>query len=316
MALGTNQWKLGLFVIVALGVAVAVAMMLGVGLWNQKTIAFVSYFDESVQGLELGSPVKYRGVTVGRVAAIEIAQDLRHVEVTSELSVDRVGSLNLVSTESKGELIVHPDMRVQLAQTGITGVKFILIDFFDAASNPVVPLPFDPPPNYVPTAPSMMKNLEDSILKAADRVPEIANDAARAMTQVRLVAEQIEAARLPDRANQTLTEADRALVELTTQLKAMDARAVSAGALETLDKLNLLLARSDTLLERLEGEEGLIRVSERGAVAIGEVARGARTVGPELELTLREVRGAARSIKRLADTLERDPDMLLKGRAQ
>jgi paraquat-inducible protein B len=162
----------------------------------------------------------------------------------------------------------------------------------------------------------MMKNLEDSILKAADRVPEIANDAARAMTQVRLVAEQIEAARLPDRANQTLTEADRALVELTTQLQGMDAQAVSAGALETLDKLNLLLARSEELMERLEGEEGLIRVSERGAVAIGDVARGARLVGPELELTLREVRGAARSVKRLADTLERDPDMLLKGRAQ
>lgn len=316
MALGTNRWKLGLFVIVALGVAVAVAVMLGVGLWNQKTITFVSYFDESVQGLELGSPVKYRGVTVGRVAAIEIAKDLRHVEVTSELSVDRVGSLNLVSSESKGELIVHPDMRVQLAQTGITGVKFILIDFFDAASNPVVPLPFEPPPNYVPTVPSMMKNLEDSVLKAADRVPEIANDAARAMAQVRLVAEQIEAARLPEHANQTLGEADRALVELTTQLKGMDARAVSAGALESLEKFNLLLARSDALMERLEGEEGLIRVSERGAVAIGEVARGARTVGPELELTLREVRGAARSIKRLADTLERDPDMLLKGRAQ
>jgi hypothetical protein len=46
------------------------------------------------------------------------------------------------------------------------------------------------------------------------------------------------------------------------------------------------------------------------------VARGARSLGPELELTLREVRGAAHSIKRLADDLDRDPDMLLKGRAQ
>lgn len=316
MAIGTNHWKLGLFVIVALGVAVAAAMLLGLGLWNRKTIAFVSYFDESVQGLELGSPVKYRGVTVGRVAAIEIAEDLRHVEVTSELSVERIGSLNLVNIESKGDLIVHPDMRVQLAQTGITGVKFILIDFFDAESNPVVPLPFEPPPNYVPTVPSMMKNLEDSILRAADRVPEITQDAARAMAQVRLVAEQIEAARLPEHANKTLGEADRALVELATQLEGMNAQAISEGALASLEEFNVLLARSNALMERLDGEEGLIRVSERGAAAIGEVARGARTVGPELELTLREVRGAARSIKRLADTLERDPDMLLKGRAR
>jgi hypothetical protein len=48
---------------------------------------------------------------------------------------------------------------------------------------------------------------------------------------------------------------------------------------------------------------------------MNEVARGAQTVGPELELTMREVRGAARSIRRFVDALERDPDMLLKGRA-
>jgi hypothetical protein len=45
------------------------------------------------------------------------------------------------------------------------------------------------------------------------------------------------------------------------------------------------------------------------------MARGSGTLGPELELTLRDVRGAARSIRRFTDALERDPDMLLKGRA-
>ena len=60
-----------------------------------------------------------------------------------------------------------------------------------------------------------------------------------------------------------------------------------------------------------------IAAASVGSGIVGQISRGyARTLGPELELTLREIRGAARSIKRLADALERDPDMLLKGRAE
>jgi phospholipid/cholesterol/gamma-HCH transport system substrate-binding protein len=316
MAVGTNHWKLGLFVVITVGVVITVAMMLGIRTWSKKTIEFVSYFDESVQGLEIGAPVKYRGVTVGRVVTVDIAKDLRHVEVTSEISADRMGSLNLKAGGAQAILKVHPDLRVQLAQTGITGVKFILIDFFAPGSSLAVPLPFDTPANYIPTAPSMMKNLEDSVIRTANRLPEIADDAARTMAQIRLVAEQVGAGNLPERANQTLDHANLALTELTTQLKAMNAEELSTSAQASLLELNSLLVRSNALLTRLDGEQGLLRNAERGVAALGEVARGARTVGPEAELTLREVRGAARSIKRLADALERDPDMLLKGRSK
>jgi phospholipid/cholesterol/gamma-HCH transport system substrate-binding protein len=313
MAVGTNRWKLGLFVLTGFGIAFLALMLLGGKAMSQKTVAFISYFDESVQGLELGSPVKFRGVTVGRVAEIDIAENLRHVQVTSELSVDQVGKLRLAAKESNTRL--HPDMRVQIAQTGITGVKFLLIDFFDSASNPVVPLPFEPPPNYIPTASSTMKNLEDSVTRTANRFPEIADDAARAVAQVRLVAEQIQAGRLPERGAETLGHANQALVELNAQLKAINAGQLSSEADKNLKEFNAVLVRTNALLTRLDSEQGLFRNAERSADAIGEVARNARSLGPELELTLREIRAAARSIKRLADELERDPDMLLKGRA-
>jgi hypothetical protein len=65
----------------------------------------------------------------------------------------------------------------------------------------------------------------------------------------------------------------------------------------------------------LDSEQGLMRSAERAADSLNEVARGAQSVGPEFELTLREVRNAARSIRHFSDSLERDPDMLLKGRA-
>src|SRR4051812_37268080 len=258
----------------------------------------------------------FRGVTVGRVSAIDIARDLRHVQVTGELSIEKVSKLDL-GVEGKGlkPTKLNPDLRVQLAQTGITGVRFILIDFFDSKTNPAEPLPFAPPANYIPTASSTMKNLEDTVLKTANRFPEIADDAAKAIAQVRMAAEQIQQGKLPDRAAETLTQANSTLSELSTQMKAMNVAKLSSDADQNLKEFNAVLVRTNALLARLDGEQGLFHNAERSAEAIGEVARGARSLGPELELTLREVRGAARSIKRLADELERDPDMLIKGRA-
>src|SRR3954470_6281921 len=142
MAVGTNHWKLGLFVILGVGMALAALAVLGARRWNDKTVSYLSFFDESVQGLEVGSPVKFRGVTIGRVAAIDVAPDHRHVQVANELFVDQLGRLDLRIAHGEPALSAHPGLRVQLAQTGITGVKFMLLDSFDGKAYPPAILPF------------------------------------------------------------------------------------------------------------------------------------------------------------------------------
>ncbi len=314
MATGTNHWKLGLFVIFGIAVALVGLVTLGASNWNEKSVSYVSYFDESVQGLELGSPVKFRGVTIGRVSRIDIAPDQRHVEVTHALTVAQLGRLNLGNGESDA-LVVHPDLRVQLAQTGITGVKFILLDYFDSQDNPILPPPFPTPANYIPTAPSTLKNLESSVVKTADRFPAIAEDLGRAMARLNAVMEQVERGRLPEQAGVTLVQTGLAMKELSTQLEGLHAREVSDSVQQSLTAFNASIARVNQLLERLDSDQGLLMSARRAADSVSEVARGSQSLGPELELTLREVRGAARSIRRFAETLEREPDMLFKGRA-
>ena len=261
----TNHWKLGLFLVIGVLTMMAALFWLGARRFQRTSFPAVSYFDESVQGLDVGSPVKFRGVTVGRVSGIDIAENLRHVQVTSELSVDQVGKLNLGARGKGRGIVMHPDMRVQLAQAGITGVKFILIDFFDSKTNPVLPLPFRPPPNYIPTAASTMKNLEDSVVKTANRLPEIADDAARAMFEIKSVAEQVQQGRLPERAGETLTQANATLAELSTQLKAMNTAQLSSDAAKNLREFNVILVRTSALLARLDGEQGLFHNAERSA---------------------------------------------------
>ncbi len=316
MALGTNHWKLGLFVIIGTGLALAALVVFGARSWNEKTVAYVAFFDESVQGLDVGSPVKFRGVTIGLVAAIEVAPDRRHVQVALELSVEQLDRLSLSSLRNPNSgFAAQSKLRVQLAQTGITGVKFILLDFFDGTGGPPLPLPFPAPRNTIPTTPSTMKNLEDSLVRAANQFPDIARALLGTVTKLNDFLDSVEKERLPERAGKTLAVADAAMNELKDQVRDLRAGELSAHAAKDLALLEQTLQGVDRVLARLESDKGLVQSAERVADSVGEVARGARAVGPEVELTLREIRGAARSLKRFTETLERDPDMLLKGRA-
>lgn len=316
MALGTNRYKLGLFVITSAVLALAALVVFGAQHWNVETVTYYSFFDESVQGLEIGSPVQFRGVTIGRVAAIDVAPDHRNVRVAAEISTADTGRFRLGSASGgKKQLSIQPKLRAQIAQTGITGVKFILLDFFEDAEPPA-PLGFPLPPNTIPSTPSTMKNLEDSVVHAAHQFPDIASALLATAAKLNATMDGVEREKLPQRAGDTLGEATGAMRELRSQLAALKTGELSAHAERDLTTLDTTLQNANRVLERLDSDKGLMRSAERAADSLGEVARGAQSVGPELELTLREVRGAARSIHHFVDALERDPDMLLKGRAR
>jgi paraquat-inducible protein B len=316
MAVGTNRWKLGLFVIVGMSLALAAVVVFGARSWNERTVSYVAFFDESVQGLDAGSPVKFRGVTIGRVAAIDVAPDHRHVQVTIDLSVEQLERLNLGSLRKPNSgFAAQSKLRVQLAQTGITGVKFMLLDFFDGVRHGPAELPFPAPRNTIPTTPSTMKNLEDSVVRAAGQFPDIATALLGTTTKLDALMTAVEREHLPARAGSALETSNLAMTELREQIHALRAAELSARAERGLVQLEQTLQGVDRVVARLDSEQGLMRGAERAAESLNEVARGAQSVGPELELTLREVRGAARSIRQFSDALERDPDMLLKGRA-
>ena len=314
MATGTNYYKLGLFVLLGIGVSLTFVLTLGARNWNEASVRYVSYFDESVQGLDVGSPVKFRGVAVGRVAAIGIAPDQRHVQVTSELTVPDLERLNLGGTDES--FTVHPDLRAQLAQAGITGVKFVLIDYFDAEAYPPPELPFAAPSNTIPVAASTLGRLESSAVKTVDRFPEIADDLHSIMARLDAVMAGVERERLPEQAGEALGQVNQAMRKVNVELQALRAGELSAAVRQSLGAFDQTTARVTRLIDRLEQPDGVLASAERSLALVGEVARGSSSLGPELELTLREVRGAARSLRRFTDALERDPDMLLKGRAE
>jgi ABC-type transporter Mla subunit MlaD len=310
MATGTNHYKLGLFVLLGMGLALAFVVTLGARNWNEATVRYVSYFDESVQGLEVGSPVKFRGVTVGRVAAIGIAPDQRHVQVYSELTVPDLERYNLGGS-GESTLAVHPDLRAQLAQTGLTGVKFVLLDYFDDAAAPAGPLPFAEGDNVIPAMPSTLKGLESSMSRTADQVPEIADELHQTLSRINALLGEMEQARLPQRASDAIGQASVAMQTLEREVRGLGAERLSRSVRQSLASFDATTGRVDRLLDRLEREGGLISSAERTLGLVGEMARGGSVLGPELEGTLRDVRSDARSLRRFSEAIVSDPVMML-----
>jgi paraquat-inducible protein B len=319
MAAPTNHWKLGLFVVVGFAVAMGTIVALGARSLEKKTVNYRSYFDESVQGLDVGSPVKFRGVTIGSVSVIGVAPDHRHVEVACELAVDALNELGLTiagGDRKAPRIAVPPELRVQLGSSGITAVKFILIDFFSTKDNPIEPLPFPVPDNFIPSARSTMKNVEDSVVHAVDRFPEVADQLVLVLGHINRVLEDVDVHHLPDRLGATLSRADRAMEEVQVAVRGVNSPKLSAEAQQTLESLNGTVTRMNSLIDRVQRDKGLLASAERASNAMGDMARNANGLGPELEETLRDVQQAAATIQRLGDALDRDSDMLLKGRSR
>jgi paraquat-inducible protein B len=317
MSAPTNHWKLGLFVVVGALLIFTAAAFFGTRGLRKETVEYTSYFDESVTGLDLGSPVKFRGVTIGNVSSIDVARDRRHVEITYELGVSVLGRLGLATGHGQHTTLRTPlDLRAQLGSSGITGVKYVLIDFFDIRTNPAPVLPFPVSGNYIPAAPSTMKSLEDSVVRVLEAFPRLVDDLGKVLNHIDQLLSDVDEQKLPAKMVSVLANTDRTLVLLQTKLSQIKTRELSNEAQAAIVRLNLMMAKMQNILERVNGERGLLTSVERASDSVGDVAASARGFGPELGETLRDLREAADSVRQLADALELDSDMLLKGRAK
>lgn len=317
MSTPTNHWKLGLFVVVGFVLAACTVVFLGAQSLKKQSVEYKTYFDESVQGLEVGSPIKFRGVIIGNVSSIDVAPDHRHVAVTSALTVQDLSDLGLSDGKGKTTKVRIPvDLRVQLVSQGITGVKFLQMDFFDVKDNPPPELPFPVPDNYIPAAVSTMKNLEDAVVRAANRFPELVDGILKVTVQISRILDDVEKKKIPESAIATLTGIDKTVSTLQTTLVQLNTGKLSSQTQELLANLNATVTRANAILEKVDGEKGVLASATRASNAVGDVAVNARGVGKELETTLREIQAVTAAIQRIADALERDPDMLLKGRGK
>ena len=82
-----DKFKIGLFVIVSIAIFAALVIWLGASKYLKPYNYYVTYFDESISGLDIGSPVSFRGVPVGAVSEVRIAPDGTLLEIRLKIDV-------------------------------------------------------------------------------------------------------------------------------------------------------------------------------------------------------------------------------------
>ncbi len=155
--------RLGLFVFVALIVAAAILFILGGRSLFQPTYTFETYFNQSVAGLDIGAPVKFRGVPTGEVTEIVTASAAYEADVPiEERSAYIVVRAKVTGSEAQvrqwrqeAEKYVSKGFRVQTQLAGITGQQYLALDYLDPQKFPPFSFGWKPKYPYVPSAPSL-----------------------------------------------------------------------------------------------------------------------------------------------------------------
>ena len=228
MSAQANFFKLGLFVIAATGVLVLLLLILGSGRWFQSKVAIETYLNESAQGLEVGSKVKYRGVVVGEVTKIgftytkyqldkPMAERLRYVMIEALLLPRLIGgrASGDITRPETARMEIDKGLRVRLAPQGITGTNYLEIDYVDPKTNPELPISWEPDNLYIPSAQSTVTQFIGTASDILARFQRLDLEG-------------------------TLTNLNRLLITTNNRIEAIDSAKLSQSASRVLDKLDKL----------------------------------------------------------------------------
>jgi paraquat-inducible protein B len=312
---------IGAFVVGGLLVALGAALFFGgAGLGGQRD-KVVMVFDGSVKGLNVGAPVALRGVTIGQVTDIQLVLSTDRPEITmiveAELAADNV-LVRGQELERRDMLdyLVDNGLRAQLnMQSVLTGLLYVQMDFHPESE--VIIAEVDSPYAQIPTIPTELEILRRT-LQSIDYAA-MAEAGQSIVTGLRAFVEDEDFLALPGELRESLAALEGASARIDSSLARLEPELS-----RTLGSLGDAAAGMSDALPDLSGELAKALASLEEALratrdAMGGLGRQVADDSPTLQqlgATLREVSRASRSLQGLLQTLEDQPDALLRGRRE
>jgi len=305
----------GAFVLAAVALGVVAAVYLGAGRVLQHRVRFVVVFSEDLAGLEVDAPVKFRGVPVGRVSSIHLSMGsatdpLRELSmpVVIELNQTRFremgGEIDLSDQKEVRTLVEH-GLRARLAlDSFLSNRRYVALDVLPGAP-PARPsrtsLPYPEIPVYTePGLAALQADTTKLIAKLQNLDLEgLVADLRRAAGSFDRAAARVDGAtaEIPE----TLREARTAFAAVGTAARAIEAGAapVAADARAALARLRTTLDDADTAVRHVDA-----------------LVDPASPLAWQLGATLADLRSTSRALRQLTEELDRDPSVLVRGRAE
>ena len=320
-----NKYKLGIFVITGVALLVVVLFMLGLSEAFKEKINFVTYFKESVQGLDIGSSVKFRGVTIGKVTRITIMPKNNFIRVdmqarpssiqSSEPGTDPVDFFKHLNEEVKRGL------RCRLELTGITGMKYVELDYMapnknndtkvknnQMASNEINLDNIKLPKNalYIPSIPSLLAGLRTSLSVALARIANIdfakmSKDISETLTEAKKLLSNDKINGVVEKMDTTFANISKLTENLNKSLSKEKIQKITEDIKEALKNIKILTKNANEQLN---------------SAKLSATTEAIRDLKYELTITVSKLNNTLDAVADLATSIDDDPSSLIRGKAE
>ena len=312
MAVETSYARLGLFIVVIVIVVLATTVLFIKRLKSQAVIDLVTYTTEDVSGLDVSSPVRYRGVFVGRVTALRVDPRGNVIEIDFELFINRLNTIgaNVKAIRQITDIGgMFPRLRARIVGNPVSGEAYLLLD---SPQNPTPPieLGFKPHGTYVPFMPSTFTTVQD-------RLPELLDRMETTLQTLREIVTRIPESL--DRTDRFFTNVERIMQESQLPTLSADSRRFFTTTSEQIEQIT-------SQLDGVIGTEGtLVKFSEEARAAIKaadfpgttqsarDAADSSRLAADDLRRTLPTIRDSLEQVRDLARYLEEQPESVVYG---
>ncbi len=335
MSKQSNPALIGLFVVGAMVILVIAILVFSDGQLFSKKERFVVYFSGSVNGLSVGAPVKLKGVKVGMVTEVTLEYNSKEqglmTPVYFEVELDLIassGELSQLPDQQRINIMIQRGLRAQMAmQSIVTGQFYVELGFYpgtptkliradsDVVEIPVVPSDAEEIRGTVSELIGEIRHLPlralfESLQKTVDNLqivtaskdfqnaPEAAVEALKSVQQTMTSANQLiehidkEVGPLSVSLKSTLADSRKLLLNLNREVTPL-----SHSANKTLASIEKTMARTEVMMQSVDG-----MVSDTSPLP------------NQLSAALVELAAAARSLRVLADYLQRNPDSIIYGK--
>ena len=283
-------FTVGLFVLIGVAAGIALIIWLGASQYLKKGKVYATYFDESVQGLQIDSNVKFRGVNIGMVSQINVAPDYRLIEVI--MKINYAGDID--GTIAK------------LKTAGITGIVFVELDYRkDGDIDNTPKITFTPDYPVIPSNPSEIKQIFSGIDSVIEQMKQI--DFKGISDQLKMTTTNINAFVSGDEMKRIIKNLDALMANLEKTSEKLN-KVVSDG------RVDAILNDTRESIKKIKEEVNALNLAEtsnRANQLIENASRKTKRITTELEIASENLKRTTENMDQLVDRLKADPSEII-----
>jgi len=263
----------------------------------------VTYTTENISGLDVSSPVRFRGVPVGRITDLRVDPREITVEIDFEVFLHRLSTIgfNVSRIQKLADMGgIAPNLRAQIVPNPVTGEAYLLLDL---PKNPPPPIALGFTPNhlYVPSMASMRATVQD-------RLPAVLDRAEATLQTLREIV-----SRIPN----SLDRSDRFFTNIERIIQESQLPALSADSRKFFTTTSAQVEQIRSEMDGLIGTEGaLVKYSEEARAATQSArdsADSSRLAADDLRRSMPAIRDSLEQMREFARMLEEQPESMVYG---